>query len=729
MQAKYQEFDKAAKKLNHVLRSTYVEQERPFTWLDSDQSDVSHYINLKLVDTRQVDTMVEDQATSSACEQERRHHDYAHSAIEEFIEVDALFTPGAVGASSENGVASGMMFGHCRCFVPRGQRVGILGGAGYGKTACCAKLAYRHSKDDLWPFFNLCLFWKLRERLVHKAKSLADMLYALLDPHASLHACERLARALTDTQGRGVLLVFDGIDELTVGEEAYVWGLLDGSVLPEACVLATSRFCARAKAHFRANRYKCLELIGFRDDQIDSFIDMRLGKFPGAAAGLKSFLDKNTALGSLMCIPLLALLTCEVWREDRSVVLNTKTKLFSRLLALIVRRAVGEKRVAMPHDSSRSYENAMTSKFIQDFVGRAKQLLLEIAAVANVAHESGLANFSRDFVRKANCSGDALQLGLLTSLGGKIDEVFAFPHLMFQEFLVAYHLSSHITKAKELQRCVERLQPKKKNYVVCEFLAGLHPRKFTPQFFESVSKCMHEDWDRYSEDSRDRLRLCLEQVKEVNDGDKGPFPAQLQLPKQVGLYHITAADLTLLATAVRKSVGITDMWLYWDKIGLQESSPKLERIKSQTIRAATKLAAGLEKHNSLDTVLIDGPCYRLFDKDGWKALLKAVRSNVNSLRRLIVMRCRLGDREIMELAEALRGNTRLQVLDFSRNEIGEDGLRALVASLQHIKTLKKLWIADNRFQVSPDWVKGKLGQVNSLFLGYGAAMTTRDAEF
>ena len=374
------------------------------------------------------------------------------------------------------------------------RNVAVWAGAGCGKTGLCFNVAHLHSCEQLWDFFDAVLLLRLRDPTTQKATSLAQLLHVLL-PDTSLEEVEEFAKELLRRKGEGVLLLLDGVDELVERERSFAVRLLKGEVLTEACLLATSRPCRAAKKFFDSSMFPAnVELLGFSEKQVESFINEHLDC--AVAEKLKKVLDSNPGVASLMSVPLLALLVCQVFKDVPDVSLSTKTKLYSALVVLVLRHAVSEKRVRVAElEEERLGAVTDVDKLP---AGKAKNLLMELAKIACTAHGKDKAIFDVNFlVEEAKCKSlDVVKLGLLD-----IDEMkdglwkiklFSFRHLTFQEFLAALFLADKISKKPdELEKTLTDLCKDTHSYVVLQFLAGLLKKEHHSVFFSHLNKWLH----------------------------------------------------------------------------------------------------------------------------------------------------------------------------------------------------------------------------------------------
>ena len=200
------------------------------------------------------------------------------------------------------------------------------------------------TREQLWRNrFKVLLFWRLRDPQVQPAENLKQLLQALPKVPLRQRSTE-LERVLLACEAEGVLVVLDGVDELEAGRSAFVRDMLDGSALPKACVLATSRPCTVARQYFRSYNSTPLELLGFTEEQVEAFVHQRLSHRPDSLARLREALSLNLSLAALMTVPLLALMLCDVFLLSSDNTPASKTQLYSKLLVLLVQRAFADKR-------------------------------------------------------------------------------------------------------------------------------------------------------------------------------------------------------------------------------------------------------------------------------------------------------------------------------------------------------------------------------------------------
>ena len=91
----------------------------------------------------------------------------------------------------------------------RGEIIFIDGVQGSGKSTLMVHICQRWGKGELFQQFICVILVQLRDPAVQRAQTIADLL-----PYQDLIDAQELATELMATNGRGVLWILDGWDEL-----------------------------------------------------------------------------------------------------------------------------------------------------------------------------------------------------------------------------------------------------------------------------------------------------------------------------------------------------------------------------------------------------------------------------------------------------------------------------------------------------------------------------------
>ena len=92
------------------------------------------------------------------------------------------------------------------------RKVLVEGDAGIGKTTFCIAVSEDWANGKLFQQFELVLYLPLRMKIVASAESFTELLKLL---HSSPRVCESVASYLEEEEGKQVLIIADGWDELS----------------------------------------------------------------------------------------------------------------------------------------------------------------------------------------------------------------------------------------------------------------------------------------------------------------------------------------------------------------------------------------------------------------------------------------------------------------------------------------------------------------------------------
>ena len=114
----------------------------------------------------------------------------------------------------------------------------VEGAPGICKSTFAWEQCRQWSTGKLLQQFSLVVLLRPREEGVQTATTISDLLY-----HHDKELCRCVGEEVERREGEGVLLVFDGFDELPaeLPRKSLVVEVISGSYLPKAAVLVTSR--------------------------------------------------------------------------------------------------------------------------------------------------------------------------------------------------------------------------------------------------------------------------------------------------------------------------------------------------------------------------------------------------------------------------------------------------------------------------------------------------------
>ena len=117
----------------------------------------------------------------------------------------------------------------------------VEGAPGVGKSTFAWKLCHKWGKGKLLQQYQLVVLLRLRDKSVRAVRNISDLFR-----YHRHHIQQAAVEEIQDKGGKGVLLLFEGYDELPEelrSESSVFLDVTTGRELPEATVLVTSRPC------------------------------------------------------------------------------------------------------------------------------------------------------------------------------------------------------------------------------------------------------------------------------------------------------------------------------------------------------------------------------------------------------------------------------------------------------------------------------------------------------
>ena len=353
----------------------------------------------------------------------------------------------------------------------------VEGAPGVGKSTLAWKLCRKWGKGKFLLQYRLVVLLRLRDKSVRAASNIAN-LFRYHDHQIQQTVVEEIQR----TGGKGVLLLFEGYDELpqrSPTENSIFLDVITGEVLPEATVLITSRPWASESLHWRYKSHisQHIEVLGFTKANIESYLESITANDPSLLASLKTYISCYPHIGSLMYIPLNSAIVVEVYRnskKDETLVPKTMTELYSSLVRSLLLRHLLDHPV---HGRKGRWS-------VRSFSDLPQDVYQQLCELSRIAYEGIL---HRQQVIFSDLPEDFETLGLMhCSPELYVDEGAAvsynFLHLTVQEYLAAYHLSQ-----QPVEEQISKYQESKEEtlyykhwgnhfHMVLQFLSGI--RKF-----------------------------------------------------------------------------------------------------------------------------------------------------------------------------------------------------------------------------------------------------------
>ena len=172
----------------------------------------------------------------------------------------------------------------------------VEGAPGVGKSTLAWKICRKWGKGKLLEQYQLVVLLRLRDKSVRDAVNISD-LFQYHDDEIQPLAVKEIRR----TGGKGVLILFEGYDELPEElrtQSSIFLDVITGKKLPEATVLITSRPWASEFLHWTCKTYisQHIEVLGFTKANIESYLEgATADDDPSLLAGLKKYISCSLA--------------------------------------------------------------------------------------------------------------------------------------------------------------------------------------------------------------------------------------------------------------------------------------------------------------------------------------------------------------------------------------------------------------------------------------------------
>ena len=195
----------------------------------------------------------------------------------------------------------------------------IEGDPGVGKTTLVWELCKAWGENRLLHQWDVVVLVQLRDIDAREASNLEQLLDPIEQFRSELDYMKK-------TCGNGVMIIFDGYDELSQNQKqrtSVFQQLLVGKLLPGATLLVTSRPLATQKLpmDFRTQLHEHIEVVGFSDNDIDKYIECKFCDNLDMLKDFQSYISSHPFIYKAMYIPLHCALVTDLyqmhWRKGK----------------------------------------------------------------------------------------------------------------------------------------------------------------------------------------------------------------------------------------------------------------------------------------------------------------------------------------------------------------------------------------------------------------------------
>ena len=320
------------------------------------------------------------------------------------------------------------------------NKILIEGASGMGKSTLAREIACRWAKNLLLTDIHLLLLVHVRNISSQKITNFEQLLQCYYTDKDRASNC---AKHFTNTQGRHLMILFDGYDEMTTLEQqngdTILMSIFLRKILPQCYIVVT------AKPYFTACLHQycdCrVEILGFT--KADRLVYFRENLSSDNFQIVAKFLQANTIIDRLCCIPLFLINFVSLVQHNMPFP-KSLTELMGYAIRLIV--AFNKSKVLKDHPSVLISQDKDIDQIIASIASFAFEMLDEEQLV-----------FSDAQIKKASIhikDNDSLY-GLLKAANLNAmqtiqdSKVYSFVHSSVQEYLAAYFLSKKLDIAQE----------------------------------------------------------------------------------------------------------------------------------------------------------------------------------------------------------------------------------------------------------------------------------------
>ena len=532
-----------------------------------------------------------------------------------------------------------------------GKKVVLINGApGVGKTRLAFQLRREWANRQLLTSFHLVLYIPLRDPNTRLSESIDELLNYF---NENCNDSDR--KLIKKDQGRGVLFILDGWDELRLScrEEHQLFPrLISGHILPGCCVIVTSR--PGSSFDIACHADQVIEILGFTQTQVKEYIQSYFCEDEQGALKLVDDLESYPNIASTCYIAINLAIVCYVYHVLGFKLPQTLTEVYQWFIIHTILRHLNRKRVLEdiradlpPVDNIEDFFSA--NDFHESVEKTFKESIKETLHCLGELALNGLQNGDHCFTRKVlveTCKIDESDFqfdgfGLLKpmqiSLSTRSEPYYHFLHLSIQEFVAAMHVSK-----MEASNAIKWLVHDKKYDAIIKFFCGLDQfksqalrifLKTAPKLLMFHLECTYEgQWKDYCVEIAKR---CSRSFKLV---DQNLQPQQWEV-----LAYVMANSMT--------------QWHF---------------EYSQSFLEARELT-GFSRHLS---------------------------NNRMALSHLRLDRAHIGHQAYVHLARICQTQVALIELDLNDCSMNDDGLLTIISALEHHPSLEILQIRDDAVTIA-----------------------------
>ena len=561
-----------------------------------------------------------------------------------------------------------------------GEIILIEGAPGSGKSTLTVHICQRWGKGELFQQFTVVILVQLRDPAVQRAQTIADLLPVENDAIA-----QELATELITTNGRGVLWVLDGWDELPpcLQRDSIFHKLIQG-MLSECSVIVTSRPISSGDLHPVVSSR--IEVLGFTpEEQRQYFTECLKGDTKALEALLEKIQD-NPVVQSMCYLPLNAAFIVHTFKYKDQSLPNTEYEIYLSVILSCIQRHF--EREGRGHDLRRE----LASLDDLEAVKEPFQCLCELAYRGVM--ENKVTFSSSDLPQGSNTLSLLQAIESFLQSGKSV--FYNFLHLSIQEVLSAYYIATRLSDSEQVAQ-FQQLFNQPRFAAVFQFYAAITKLKI-PGIRQVIARIVKVN----------SIPLLLSLLRCLHDAQD---PSLCCYVAERLKYKLKIVDLLLspldclsicffLTSVIDKKINVDlsrcHIGNYNAKCLAKYLSSDILRISEKTINLYDNEIHGDGASHVAKMLYFIEHVYLTHNpiRDTGAFLISEAVRETATLKTLILHACSITSKGAEDLSRALAQNSSLEKLDISGNDLGDDGISHVAEALKQNKQLKELWIGD-----------------------------------
>ena len=315
------------------------------------------------------------------------------------------------------------------------RKVLLEGAPGCGKSTLSFHICQQWREGFLFQEYRLVILVRLRERAVHTANDIPDLMPRRDKSH-------QVSEELTASRGKGILFVLDGWDELPPGVpgRSVIIELLHS---PSFDVIITSRPTSSMSLYALKVLHTRIEILGFTEKELRRYFASCLDNDVTKTEVLQQSIRKNPVVAGTCYLPLNASILVHLFKYFDHELPETQFEIFDALVCNCILR----------HMKKSDKSEILGIKSIDDLPPVIKDKFIKICKIAYEGVMKDVIIFESE---EWQLDSDFNTLGLLQGVESLIvagtSHSYNFLHLSIQELLAAVHMATQLEPSKQVKQ-------------------------------------------------------------------------------------------------------------------------------------------------------------------------------------------------------------------------------------------------------------------------------------